>query len=514
VSFNGALDCLPQGAHLIGSWEELDDDGDGVWTIEEAIADVNNRGCQKRVVMQDIFRAICSGVLRDALDTAAQGRTSPSIPEEIKERKAIPRAYFEWWQGLAMICLRTDAGSCSQLITSGVFDGTLDKAKSRFHGGVEDLDGVYNYCARLLSPGGICDSAMPGAYALYRERAQDQCGSLVAKPNGRYANPYHSNDVIETMSANYVNLDKLRRRGARVFQFFLIMLLILWYVNMLEEFQDVMRLFDFVLNIEVVNLISTPAREWAVESVKSIGRTMGQRISWRNRASSSRSLDAEERERIDESGLLLPGGDEEESGIESTSVVGTWSHTPGAASEAPHAFSEEKSEDRFGEGLHSIGRLHHSLCIVIMLLRGTVLIWLGVAGTVFLLSPQDLVDLVLNALAMAFIFDLDEFMYSFLVPDYVKEDAEKLEPLVFHSSFAPKTSKLLYVLHKHVLGLMIAPIFATIVVIWHHHTTTKIFVEALECVCLQSGHNCYTPKTDQEWWNRWWSIIHSLTPAQ
>lgn len=504
---NTSYDCLPVGVELVDSWQDLDTNGDGIWTIEEARADVKNIACEKKISMTDIFRSICSGILRDAADTTAQGRVPPEIPNEVKERKAISKAYFDWWRGLALICMRTDAGTCSNLITQGVFDGALNRQTQLFHGGVEDLDGVMNYCSRLLSPGGVCDSAMPGGYAVYRARLQEKCGNLVATPSGRYTNPYYDNDAIETMSISYTELVKQVRRDGMQFRFFMIIVLILWYINLIDEFQDVVRLLDFIANVEVTFLVTPEASEMLAQFRRRISRQWTKRMHF-GRIFRREPIEPDMGPEFDTtptSAARASGdfGDEQEPHLRSSSEV----HIRDDVSEK--SAESKLRTDRSEPGLTSIGRLHHTLCIGLACTRISVLCWLAVSGTVFLLSPQDLVDLVLNALAMAFIFELDEFIFMFLVPDYIKSELEDIKPLRFESSFS-RPSRKQVLLAKHLLGLIVAPLMALSVVIWYHFYDTKVFVEALECVCLKTGDSCYSPARDREWWNGYWANIAAL----
>merc|ERR1719156_340492 len=78
-------------------------------------------------------------------------------------------------------------------------------------------------------------------------------------------------------------------------------------------------------------------------------------------------------------------------------------------------------EDRL---VDSISRPHLIVCKCMLYVRIFLWFYMGNVGTAFLLATFAYDDLLFNAVALAFIFELPEFLYSFLVSEEMKNDLE------------------------------------------------------------------------------------------
>lgn len=473
---DGIMSCMPPTSALLGAWGELDVNDDGLWSLEEATADPANFGCHVGVHMEDVFRALCRGIVRDADDAAASGIYTRPVPKSVRLRTAIPRAYFEWWRGLVAVCVNTDSTMCGELIMRGTFDGALSKQNNGTRGGMVDLDTALAYCERLLAPGGICDSALPGSYVMYRARIKDRCG--VANPGSgpRHVNPHKPTDVARLMTTSWSKLDEVRNVHSQGFQFFMGLILVLWYVNLVDELKDIIHLWDLIRNFPVDEEwpFMTPTMS---EKVRTLRKSLSHQVS--RTMATFRDVEVPPEEEGQDTGF---------SSEFSTGPMGT-----------PRSIT-----------ITSFARPHQLTIIGMAMIRSVLLMYLGYSGTYFLLSNQSYIDLLLNALALAFIFELDEFLFTFLVPEATKDKLDSLAPLTYKSSL-PSSGIGKLLLAKYLWGLAVIPVLSWFVVRYHDRHTTVPMMEALQCACMQVGEHCLAAAMfSKSWWDQYWAEMAML----
>merc|ERR1719359_2286352 len=225
------LHCTPPSYAFVDVWDDLDRDGDGLWTLEEARADEANLGCRLGLPVEEVFRSTCRGVQRDNEDTSENPPYNVHlVPLSVSERRAVPKAYFDWWRGLAVICVAHDVARCGELVSKGLFDGAIAAGHRLTKGGVQDLDSALDYCQRLLRPGGMCEKTLPGAYMMYRSRVAEKCGPPTFSTGTRYINPFNDRDVMSTIQVQYSLVEQYSTASSGRFCFFQGLILFLWFV--------------------------------------------------------------------------------------------------------------------------------------------------------------------------------------------------------------------------------------------------------------------------------------------
>jgi len=138
------------------------------------------------------------------------------------------------------------------------------------------------------------------------------------------------------------------------------------------------------------------------------------------------------------------------------------------------------------------------LCM--LMVRGILVAYMAYVGTLFLLMNHTYLDLLLNAVALAFVFDIDDFLYAQLVSEETKEELDEVNPIRFHSS-QPNW----WILRKQVFGLLIVPIAAFIIVYLNEKYRQQPILEALRCMCEHEGEHCKDATSfDRHWWTRYW----------
>jgi hypothetical protein len=445
---NQTLTCTPPSFEFLGAWDYLDANGDGMWTLEEARADEANLGCHLGLPVEEVFRSTCRGVHRDSEDTSEHSQYSHIVPSSVQERRAVPKAYFDWWKGLSVICVAHDVSRCGELVARGIFDGAI-RSDQRFEkGGVHDLDSALDYCQRLLRPGGICEKTLPGAYMMYRSRVSAKCGKATFSKGPQYTNPFQAKDVLQTVQVGYTQVEQYRTASQFRFKFFLGLILFLWYVNLLGELKSIVDLLDFTFSFPIINQLPLFTTE--------VRRALSHYTSY-------------EFEDID------------------------------------------KNLDPSGTEITEISRAHQLTCMIMLLTRVFILIYMFHVGSNFLITNHKYDDLLLNAVALAFIFELPEFLYSFLVSDELKAELESVCTAEYESKILPPPHSLNAIFFtKSLWGIIICPIVVLSVIAYNDEVTTLPSFRALQCACFQEGDLCaVSQQFSRDWWNNYWQNINA-----
>jgi hypothetical protein len=483
------LECTPPSFAFLDAWDDLDSNGDGIWSFEEARADQANLGCRFGVSVDEMFRSACKGIVADAQDTASNSYNIPLVPAEIEKRKAIPRGYFEWWRALVVICATPDLHRCSGLVSKGMFDGAIRMARETqvTRGGVVDLDSALDFCQRLLMRNGICEKTLPGTYLMYRSRASAKCGSPVYSLGGKYHNPYDDRDVMHIMSIDYSTYSEYVMSSEFHFQVFLFLILLVWYVSLLAEFKQILELYDFTRNFKVNrhSALLTASMQFWVE------RNMTGKLEF-----IAKWLLPESKKMHGDHGTA-----DDASSLMNDASGGTFSETFSVA-------WRDMEGSRLKIKSHS--RLHSNICWFMFATRFCTWFYLADVGTAFIIYIRDYEELLMNAVGLAFIVQLPEFLYVLLVPDAVKDQLSEASTRPFPTSFPPGS------FGKHLLspiswGLIFIPFCAAIVVFYNLVCNTRPFLEALECACYMEGDSCNAaPWFQKGWWDAYWQDLSKL----
>eukprot|EP00419_Tripos_fusus_P060394 CAMPEP_0172927916 /NCGR_PEP_ID=MMETSP1075-20121228/217711_1 /TAXON_ID=2916 /ORGANISM="Ceratium fusus, Strain PA161109" /LENGTH=730 /DNA_ID=CAMNT_0013789193 /DNA_START=21 /DNA_END=2213 /DNA_ORIENTATION=- len=362
--------------------------GVGLHTIDDSIEYCNrllspgeNLGCQLHVSQEDMFHAVCRTIIMDIEDGATYRGVQKVVPQHIKERRAVPRKYFEWFQGMAALCSTTSPGHCTSLLQKDVFTSAMDPDQW-FGVGLHTIDDSIEYCNRLLSPGGLCGKMMPSSYSLYSSMVDDKCGALTYTMGSMYRNPHDPHDGIRILHPTFSKVGEFTETTSTAFEFFLLLLLMTWFFNSMEEMKNIGAVFDLLVNFPVINVFPFMPEQYREKVNKRISR-MSVRM-----------------------GELIREG------------------------ESQHSLNVDKK----ALSIDCISRPHQMTLGCMVFIRLSLLIYMTIVGTIFLLSNHHYLDLLLNAVALAFIFELDEFIFTFLVSDEVKKQLEQIKPIRFESS--------------------------------------------------------------------------------
>lgn len=455
---SGLLDCSPPSYSYLDAWHELDDDGDGSWTVEEAEADRANLGCHLGLSAKDFFSSAVRGIVKDARDTAGNSYAMPLVPTCIENRTSVPKTYFEHFKGLVVLCSAFDVSRCDKLIKDGIFNAAIGLKSKAARGGIHDLDSSLDFCQRMLRPNGVCEQSLPHTYQLYRSRISQKCGSPSFSGGELYTNPHDPRDVRSIVQVTYSEYAQFEHAHQWTFQTFLAMILMVWYVTLLLELSRIIQLVDMTLNFEQADAASYSVVSQSIRS--SVAR-----MSFANLGEDDLVADPK---------------------------------TPlGGKSDETLIVSE-------------LSRPHFTILIIMGAVRMFLWFYMGNVGTTFLTQSFGYEDLLFNAVALAFVFELPETLYFFLIADEIKEQLAGATTAPFETSLPTSGWKML-LLSRSIWGLVIVPLFVCLILYYNLVVNIQSSLEALNCACFQSGPNCIAAQRfNEDWWNQYWKDTFPL----
>mmetsp|Transcript_38988 Transcript_38988/g.74762 ORF Transcript_38988/g.74762 Transcript_38988/m.74762 type:complete len:657 (-) Transcript_38988:49-2019(-) len=161
----GDYTCAPPSVQLTGRWDELDTDGDGIWTRSEVEAAADTLQCKYVVNPVEVF---------DVFVTFLKKRENFIwLHPELKAGNEIRKAYFTYAAGDLIMCGYRNEQMCPNLLTRGIFDAPLKFGTAPRVG--TTINSALDYCHGLLEEGGTCERTLPSTYSAWKKASVDQC---------------------------------------------------------------------------------------------------------------------------------------------------------------------------------------------------------------------------------------------------------------------------------------------------------------------------------------------------
>merc|ERR1719316_1191374 len=417
---NAEYTCFPPTAKYANQWDKLDTNGDGLWSLEEAEKDEAGFEHKFKAKPFLVFRAITVGLTdRGAMDPKLW------VPAEVKQMKAIPKAYFDYWMGDAILCTYADPYICPTLLQRGFFNEAMNPKNGGKN--IQDIDAALDYCVWMLKVGGGCDQSFPQIYKLYRARRTMQCGDGSLYNGGLFKNPNNEVDRAYIAAVDYDSLGKHMKAMTSEFQFFMFLVLLLWLFSLLGEMREMVKLAEFCF----------------------VAPAAG-----------------------DDGGLEV-----------------------------------KKKEDDDGEEYTITGLTsgHRTACACCCAIRILLVIYLGVVGCIFLIMETGYMDLLMNAVALAFILEVDEILFGSVARMTTSEELEACDDLEFVTRL-PTEGCAGWVLQKDFWGVLMFPLITVSIMVLYQLFVVNPVLDALNCACYQTGGQCYDALLyNEDWWAKYWS---------
>jgi hypothetical protein len=451
---NGTYACSPPSISYVSRWHSLDTNGDGLWTMSEAMAFENateSKSTSHERMSVDhwilkrptvVFNQIVAGLKQRAAYVDVQHNKTLFISPEVAQRKAIPKAYFHYWMGDAMFCSRFERSACESIVASGLFDAALTKGHlAAEYKGISDYTTATQYCQMMLEEDGGCETTLPISYKQNNINRRDMCGKVTLHGENAATNPRDPSEQLPIMYPSFSNLSLNEQASASLFLMFKILLMYLFYTSLADEARDLIGFCEFLSRFP---------------------------------------------------------------GLKHQDDIGGYETS-----------EKEQAEGQKRYKITGLAFTHRACMWFLFILRVLIFLVLVKFGSWFLLTESRYIELVLNALALNFITGIDEVMYSTFLLESSDEQYHGLDDVerIRHPSIIPGSSHWFgYTFKKEFWGLVIIPLAAIGAVLWNNHFVRQPIIEALTCTCLQQGDHCAESMVLQkDWWQQYWT--HTLPAA-
>jgi hypothetical protein len=126
-----------------------------------------------------------------------------------------------------------------------------------------------------------------------------------------------------------------------------------------------------------------------------------------------------------------------------------------------------------------------------------------VVGVSFLLKQTSYIGLLMDAVALVFIVEIANILYTQVLRADVREQCEGLEPMTVPMYGIDELNKRPALVDLICLGTIM---LATIAVMWVWNTSAvEPIYDALSCACLSEGEKCHEAnKFDYDFWYKYW----------
>lgn len=235
MDHNNSFTCAPPSVQLTGRWDELDTNGDGIWTLREVTEARQKLQCKYAVDPVEVFNVFVN-FLKQREDVIW-------LSPELKTGKEIPKPYFTYAAGDIIMCGYRSKEMCPNLLKRGVFHAPL-KYKTAPRVGVT-IESALDYCHDLLAPGGLCERILPSTYAVWRREAEEQC----MKPRFSkmvYENP-RTGITKSLLEVDFKATVDYARSKTGMFKLYKGIIISLWCLTMLVELREIVMDLTWVL---------------------------------------------------------------------------------------------------------------------------------------------------------------------------------------------------------------------------------------------------------------------------
>lgn len=428
---NGTFTCAPPSVQLIGRWDHLDINKDGVWTREECLHSRAELQCILGVDPLEVF---------DMIGGLLQNRESEKyiwVHPDIKSGKSISRDYFTYILGDVAMCSYRNGDMCGNLVKRGFFDAAIISGQIPRVG--TTIRSALSYCHKLLDYGGICERYMPSAYATWKIESVSEC-SQASYHKFVYEDP-NSGRTKSLLSVDYQARQSYEVAQSYIFLVYKTFILFIWLLLIVHQLRDVHHILAWI-----------------------------------------RSIPIEEDEHFDDDG-----------------------DAPSARLLAKMNSARRRSILQ-NEEINHIRRSHQHALIGVSLMRMCIISILLYVGLSFLAKQNDYIGLLLDGVAMIFIVEVQEILYSYVIRQDKRQTWEERSPMPF-IPFASGSRLKPGAAFLDLAWFFVLLSTAAIFMVCHTKYVVEPLYDALECACLSEGSKCREAHVfSYEFWQQYWML--------
>merc|ERR1719428_2588337 len=168
---------------------------------------------------------------------------------------------------------------------------------------------------------------------------------------------------------------------------------------------------------------------------------------------------------------------------------------------------EKGEDDSESYKITGLEPAHRQMITGMLVMRVILVIYLGVVGCIFLIMETGYMDLLMNAVALAFILEIDEILYGAIAPAETRVELGAVAEFEFETRL-PSEGCAGWVLHKDFWGIIMFPLIAVGLLVSYSLFVTKPNLDALNCGCYQTGKQCHEAQLyNKQWWDSYWTVV-------
>jgi len=219
--------CAPPSVQLTSRWDELDLDGDGIWTREEVMTAREDLKCKYVVDPLEVFDVIVQTVVaRDHIIW---------IHPDVRAGLMIHKPYFTYAAGDIIMCGYRNKDMCGNVLERGFFDGALEHNTVPRVGNT--MNSAMKYCYDLLKPGGFCDTTLPSTYSVWKIVSSQEC---LEPEYAKFTKVHPITEVAKSfLQVDYDARQAYETTKTSLFRTFLFIVLSLWALSMVYNFRQI-----------------------------------------------------------------------------------------------------------------------------------------------------------------------------------------------------------------------------------------------------------------------------------
>lgn len=232
------ISCAPHSLRLLGGWDELDTNHDGVWTMEEVEAQREELMCKYVVDPKEIFNVFISFIM--------EHKDEIWIHPDVLNRRKIFKSYFSYTMGDMIMCGYRNEMHCPNLVKRGFFDAPLEFRTVPRVGNT--IDSAIQYCRRLLEEGGTCELLMPGSYSTWRVSSTQEC---LDKKYSKFIYEHPTSGQRRSMlEVSYAAVKQYEKTATWLFKVYKTMIVFLWISSMIVEFKKMVNIVTWIIRMD------------------------------------------------------------------------------------------------------------------------------------------------------------------------------------------------------------------------------------------------------------------------
>jgi len=451
------VSCAPPMIHVLTDWNQLDTDGDGVWSREEAQNDALREKvlCDYGVDALSLYTNIAQHLNSSS---SMKGRRNADLMSGL----GVHKSYFNWFLHKPLLCQYGDADMCGTLFQRGFFDQALsEKVSTDFANTATALE----YCTALLQR--ECFDILPTPYKVWRSRQTMECGERKFGQT-MYQTPGDDSaklvDKVPMLSVGFTVEDMYASTKSIGFRLFLCILLVTFLSVMALEWRSIIKALMWCLQF--------PKDMHAGQDGQVVGK---------------RSVHIHMKKAEDDT--------TDEESAEDPMKSKNW-----GSYDSPR---ETKTDVR--KSLHSVRTDHRIAVTIVTVLRLLLWFFLLWSGIMFLTGKPRYLTLIFDALSLLYIFEIDELLYRTMLRHEFQTDHMETEDIrvINHECFRSSGRKSVLMDIAAFLGIVV---FSCCIVYTYCAAELSPMIDALGCLCSKDGPHCHEAQAfSKTWWDTYWS---------